>query len=89
MVIEAVPEIMDLKKKVVKEVSEQAPDDMVFATNTSSLSVTEIAKSSKHPERVVGAHYFNPLNRMALLEIVHGKVTSEEAIKCPKQLLRR
>jgi enoyl-CoA hydratase/3-hydroxyacyl-CoA dehydrogenase len=81
LVIEAVPEIMDLKKKVLKEVSEQAPDDMVFATNTSSLSIAEIAKSSKHPERVVGTHYFNPLNRMALLEIVHGKETSEEAIK--------
>ena len=49
MVIEAIPEIMDLKKKVAKEVSELAPDDMIFATNTSSLSVTEIASAAKHP----------------------------------------
>ena len=54
---------------------------MVFATNTSSLSIAEIAKAAKHPERVVGTHYFNPPSRMALLEIVHGKLTSEEAIK--------
>ena len=51
LVIEAVPEIMDLKKQVAKEVSEVAPDDMVFATNTSSLSIAEIAKAAKHPEK--------------------------------------
>ena len=88
LVIEAVPEIMDLKKKVVKEVSELAPDDMVFATNTSSLSIAEIAKAAKHPERVVGTHYFNPPSRMALLEIVHGKLTSEEAIKVSESVAK-
>ena len=81
LVIEAVPEIMDLKKAVAKEVSELAPDDMVFATNTSSLSIAEIAKAAKHPERVIGTHYFNPPSFMPLLEIVHGKVTSEDAIQ--------
>jgi len=45
---------------------------MIYATNTSSLSVTEIAAAAKHPERVVGAHYFNPPSRMSLLEIIHG-----------------
>jgi len=88
LVIEAVPEIMDLKKKVVKEVSEVAPDDMVFATNTSSLSIAEIAKAAKHPERVVGTHYFNPPSRMALLEIVHGKLTGEEAIKISESVAK-
>jgi len=88
LVIEAVPEIMDLKKKVVKEVSEVASDEMVFATNTSSLSIAEIAKSAKHPERVVGTHYFNPLNRMALLEIVHGELTSDEAIKVSESVAK-
>ena len=88
LVIEAVPEIMDLKKKVVKEVSEVAPDDMVFATNTSSLSIAEIAKAAKHPERVVGTHYFNPPSRMALLEIVHGKLTGEEAIKMSESVAK-
>jgi enoyl-CoA hydratase/3-hydroxyacyl-CoA dehydrogenase len=81
LVIEAVPEIMDLKKKVVKEISEVAPDDMVFATNTSSLSIAEIASAAKHPDRVVGTHYFNPPSFMPLLEIVHGKVTSADAIE--------
>jgi enoyl-CoA hydratase/3-hydroxyacyl-CoA dehydrogenase len=88
LVIEAVPEVMDLKKKVVKEVSELAPDDMIFATNTSSLSIAEIAKTAKHPERVVGTHYFNPPSRMALLEIVHGKLTSDEAIKVAESVAK-
>jgi enoyl-CoA hydratase / 3-hydroxyacyl-CoA dehydrogenase len=88
LVIEAVPEIMELKKKVAKEVSEVAPDDMVFATNTSSLSIAEIAQAAKHPERVVGTHYFNPPSFMPLLEIVHGKVTSEEAIKVAESVAR-
>ena len=88
LVIEAVPEIMDLKKKVAKEVSEVAPDDMVFATNTSSLSIAEIAQASKHPERVVGTHYFNPPSFMPLLEIVHGKVTTEEAIKVAENVAK-
>ena len=88
LVIEAVPEIMDLKKKVVKEVSEVAPDDMVFATNTSSLSIAEIARAAKHPERVVGTHYFNPLSHMALLEIVHGELTGDEAIKVSESVAK-
>ena len=88
LVIEAVPEIMDLKKAVAKEVSEVAPDDMVFATNTSSLSIAEIAKAAKHPERVVGTHYFNPPSFMPLLEIVHGEVTSEEAIKVAESVAK-
>ena len=88
LVIEAVPEIMNLKKAVAKEVSEVAPDDMVFATNTSSLSIAEIARAAKHPERVVGTHYFNPLNRMALLEIVHGDLTGDEAIRISESVAK-
>ena len=88
MVIEAIPEIMDLKKKVAKEVSELAPDDMIFASNTSSLSITEIATAAKHPERVVGAHYFNPPSRMSLLEIIHGKKTSDEVIKATEAVMK-
>ncbi|MBW2031400.1 MAG: enoyl-CoA hydratase/isomerase family protein [Deltaproteobacteria bacterium] len=81
LIIEAVPEIMDLKKSVLKEVSELCPDDAVFATNTSSLSITEIAKAAKRPERVVGTHYFNPPSRMTLLEIVHAETTGPEAVE--------
>jgi enoyl-CoA hydratase/3-hydroxyacyl-CoA dehydrogenase len=81
IIIEAVPEIMDLKRSVLKEVTALCPDDCVFATNTSSLSIAEIAEVARRPEMVVGTHYFNPPSRMTLLEIVHGTNTSEEAIK--------
>jgi enoyl-CoA hydratase/3-hydroxyacyl-CoA dehydrogenase len=80
IVIEAVPEIMDLKKSVLKEVTALCPEDCVFATNTSSLSIAEMSTAAKRPEMVVGTHYFNPPSRMALLEIVHGENTSQEAI---------
>lgn len=81
LIIEAIPEIMDLKQSVLREVSTLCPEDVVLATNTSSLSITEIAKAAKRPEMVVGMHYFNPPSRMTLLEIVHGAKTSDEAIK--------
>ncbi len=81
LIIEAIPEIMDLKQSVLREVSALCPEDTVLATNTSSLSITEIAKAAKRPEMVVGTHYFNPPSRMTLLEIVHGAKTSDEAIK--------
>jgi enoyl-CoA hydratase/3-hydroxyacyl-CoA dehydrogenase len=81
IIIEAVPEIMSLKQSVLKEASNLAPDHCVFATNTSSLSIAEMAKAGKHPELVVGTHYFNPPSRMTLLEIIKGKATSPEAIK--------
>ena len=81
LIIEAIPEIMDLKQSVLREVSALCPEDVVLATNTSSLSITEIAEVAKRPEMVVGMHYFNPPSRMTLLEIVHGAKTSDEAIK--------
>lgn len=86
IIIEAVPEIMDLKQSVLKEVTALCPNDCVFATNTSSLSIAEMAQAAKRPEMVVGTHYFNPPSRMALLEIVHGTNTSEEAIKVAEKV---
>jgi len=86
IVIEAVPEVMDLKKSVLKEVSALCPNDCVFATNTSSLSIAEMAEAGKRPEMVVGTHYFNPPHRMTLLEIVHGENTSAEAIKIAEEV---
>lgn len=80
-IIEAIPEIMDLKKSVLKEITALCPDDTVFATNTSSLSIAEMSTAAKHPELVIGTHYFNPPSRMTLLEIIKGKKTSPEAIK--------
>ncbi len=85
IIIEAVPEIMDLKKKVLKEATDLCPDGCVFATNTSSLSIAEMATAAKRPEMVVGTHYFNPPSRMTLLEIVHGENTSKEAIDLAEQ----
>jgi enoyl-CoA hydratase/3-hydroxyacyl-CoA dehydrogenase len=86
IVIEAVPEIMDLKKSVLKEVTALCPVDCVFATNTSSLSIAEMSTAAKRPEMVVGTHYFNPPSRMSLLEIVHGDKTSKEAIKIAEKV---
>jgi enoyl-CoA hydratase / 3-hydroxyacyl-CoA dehydrogenase len=79
-VIEAVPEILSLKQKVLGEASALSRDDTVFATNTSSLSISEIAEGAKHPERVVGTHYFNPPGSLILLEIVQGIKTSADTI---------
>ncbi len=85
-IIEAIPEIMDLKKSVLKEVTALCPDDTVFATNTSSLSIAEMSAAAKHPELVVGTHYFNPPSRMTLLEIVKGEKTSKDAIKVANEV---
>ncbi len=79
-IIEAVPEILALKQKVFGEVSQYCRPDAVFATNTSSLSITEIAKGLKHPEQLVGTHFFNPPSTLVLLEIIKGEKTAPEAI---------
>jgi enoyl-CoA hydratase / 3-hydroxyacyl-CoA dehydrogenase len=86
IVIEAIPEIMDLKKSVLKEVTALCPDDCVFATNTSSLSIAEMSTAAKRPEMVVGTHYFNPPSRMTLLEIIQGEKTSQEALKIAEKV---
>jgi enoyl-CoA hydratase/3-hydroxyacyl-CoA dehydrogenase len=85
-IIEAVPEIMELKKSVLKEVSALCPADSVYATNTSSLSITEMSTAAKRPEMVVGTHYFSPPSRMSLLEIVHGDRTGKETIKIAEKV---
>ncbi|MDY6903974.1 MAG: 3-hydroxyacyl-CoA dehydrogenase NAD-binding domain-containing protein [Thermodesulfobacteriota bacterium] len=80
LVIEAVPEIMDLKKKVFADVSAGAPADAILASNTSTMSITEIASAASNPERFVGMHFFNPVNRMKLVEVIYGKQTSDETV---------
>lgn len=80
LVVEAVPERMDLKLDLVKKVSEAAPAHAIVATNTSSLSVTEIAGVAKDASRVVGLHFFNPVPVMELLEIVRAMQTSDDTI---------
>ncbi|MFC1921117.1 3-hydroxyacyl-CoA dehydrogenase/enoyl-CoA hydratase family protein [Chloroflexota bacterium] len=81
VIIEAVPEIMELKHSILKEVSALCPENAVFATNTSSLSIAEISKAAKKPEMVIGMHFFNPPSRMTLLEIVRGENTSSDTVK--------
>jgi len=70
LVIEAVLEKMEVKKQVLKEVEEHLPAHAVFASNTSSLSLTDLATVSAHPERVAGMHFFNPLDTMPLVEVI-------------------
>ncbi len=77
LVIEAVPEDLELKRRIFKEVAAAAPE-AVLGTNTSSLSITDIAADATRPERVIGMHFFNPVPVMKLLEVVVGQRTSAE-----------
>ncbi len=79
-VIEAVFERMDVKQQVFAELEAVVSPEAVIATNTSSLSVTEMASKLEHPDRVVGFHFFNPVAVLPLLEIVRGEQTSDEAL---------
>lgn len=79
-IIEAVFEEMGVKKTVFANAEAVAPENAVFATNTSSLSISEMASELKHPERVVGFHFFNPVAVMPLLEIIKGEKTSDAAL---------
>ncbi|GAB3024676.1 3-hydroxyacyl-CoA dehydrogenase/enoyl-CoA hydratase family protein [Natronobiforma cellulositropha] len=81
VVIEAVPERMDVKKEVYEEVESHAPDHTIFATNTSSLSVTELSEVTDRPERFCGMHFFNPPIRMPLVEVISGEHTTEETLE--------
>jgi len=77
LVIEAVPEIMDLKKKVYAELDKASDDHVIFASNTSTLPITEIANTISKPERFIGIHFFNPPQLMKLVEVIPGQNTSE------------
>ncbi|MGH9941585.1 MAG: 3-hydroxyacyl-CoA dehydrogenase family protein [Pyrinomonadaceae bacterium] len=87
--IEAVPERMELKRQTLGEVEQIAVKPFVFATNTSSLSVTEIARRAAAPERVIGMHFFNPVHLMRLIEIVVGERTSAETVETARAVGRR
>ena len=81
LIIEAVPEMLDLKKSMYTTLTNVCRDDVIFCSNTSSLSIVEMATSMKHPERFAGLHFFNPVPRMELVEIVRSILTSEEVIQ--------
>lgn len=78
LVIEAAVEDMQLKKELFAELDTICQPSAIFATNSSSLSITEIAAATKRPSQFIGMHFFNPADRMALVEVIKGQVTSEE-----------
>jgi 3-hydroxyacyl-CoA dehydrogenase/enoyl-CoA hydratase/3-hydroxybutyryl-CoA epimerase len=85
--LEAVPEDLGLKQKIVRgAIDSGLRDDAIIATNTSSLSITELARGIDHPERVVGIHFFNPPEKMPLVEIVRGEQTSDAAVATAARL---
>lgn len=89
LVIEAVPEKLDLKLDVFRTLDEVCRPGAVLATNTSSMSVTEIGAATKRPESVIGMHFFNPVHLMRLVEIVRGLETGEEAVAVAEDVTRR
>jgi 3-hydroxybutyryl-CoA dehydrogenase len=89
VVVEAVPERMDLKRDLVGRLGAALGPDVLLATNTSSLSITEIADATEHPERVVGMHFFNPVHIMKLVEVVRTERSSEEAAETAIALAKR
>ncbi len=85
-VIEAVPEVYDIKAETFKEVDKEAPKHAIFATNTSSLPITELASITSRPDKFVGMHFFNPPQLMKLVEVVRGNATSDETVKITRDL---
>ncbi len=79
VVIEAIVEDMGIKKKVIAETAKHCGPETIIATNTSSLSVTEMAEAAPKPENFVGMHFFNPVDKMPLVEVIRGPKTSDEA----------
>jgi 3-hydroxybutyryl-CoA dehydrogenase len=77
LVIEAATENLQLKQRILQQVAANVGSDCLIATNTSSLSVTQLAASIEHPERFIGVHFFNPVPMMALVEIIRGLQTSD------------
>ena len=89
LVIEAAPEHLDLKRDLLREAEALMNQDGIFASNTSSLSISEIAAASARPENVVGMHFFNPVHLMRLVEIVTGKQTSSAATAAVREVATR
>ena len=81
LVIEAVPESMALKIEVFSQVAERTPAETYFASNTSGLSITEMATASGRPERFAGMHFFNPVHLMRLVELVRGLETTDQTLE--------
>jgi enoyl-CoA hydratase/3-hydroxyacyl-CoA dehydrogenase len=87
--VEAIPEKLELKQSLFEFADRYAPQDAILATNTSSLPITEIAKPTRRPERVVGMHFFNPPVLMPLVEVIRGASTSDEVVRVTVEVSRR
>ncbi|WP_391118284.1 3-hydroxyacyl-CoA dehydrogenase [Psychrobacillus sp. L3] len=86
LIIEAVPEKTEIKKHVFETIEEYAPSHCYFATNTSTMSPTEIASFGKRPEKTIAMHFFNPVHKMPLVEIVRGLETSDETVETIREV---
>ncbi len=89
LVIEAVFEDLAVKHQVLSEVEEVAGEEVIFASNTSSIPISRIASGAAHPRNVVGMHYFSPVDKMPLLEVVKGRETSDQAVATAVAVGRR
>ena len=89
VVIEAVVENVQIKRQVLAEFEGLAKEGAIFATNTSTIPITQIAENAKHPENVVGMHFFNPVDRMPLVEVIRGAKTSDLAMVTVAALSRK
>ena len=89
LVVEVILEVMDLKKKVFKQLDEITKKDAILATNTSSMSITEIASATARPDKVVGMHFFNPVPLMRLVEVIRGIKTSDETVATTLELSKK
>ncbi|MFZ2492809.1 MAG: 3-hydroxyacyl-CoA dehydrogenase NAD-binding domain-containing protein, partial [Thermoanaerobaculia bacterium] len=89
VVIEAVVENVGIKRQVLAEFESIAKPGAIFATNTSTIPITQIAAEAKHPENVVGMHFFNPVDKMPLVEVIRGEKTSDEALVTVASLARK
>jgi 3-hydroxybutyryl-CoA dehydrogenase len=81
LIVEAAPEKLELKQNILRQLETGSDHPFIFASNTSSLSITELAAPSRRPEAVVGMHFFNPVHIMRLVEVVVGKQTSDETVE--------
>lgn len=88
-IIEAAPEKLDLKLALLADVDRLAPESAIVATNTSALSITEMAGSMKRPSRVAGMHFFNPVHRMKLIEIVQALESAPETLQAIEDVSRQ
>jgi 3-hydroxybutyryl-CoA dehydrogenase len=89
VVIEAVPEVLALKQKILASLGERLGPEVLLASNTSSLSLSAIAGAVKHPERVTGMHFFNPVHLMKLVEVVRAEQSSPAAVEASVELAKR